>query len=96
MRAELCVRTLDSAAVSYPALRGAVVHSDRGSQYTSGLFCQTGKKTFQQVIRLSGLPVRPSDAIGPASRMVDQADFFHYPVDRPLAGDVHALRLLLS
>ena len=38
MRAELCVRTLDSAEVSYPALRGAVVHSDRGSQYTSGAY----------------------------------------------------------
>ncbi len=37
-RAELCVRTLDSAAASYPALRGAVVHSDRGSQYTSGAY----------------------------------------------------------
>ena len=33
-----CVRTLDSAAASYPALRGAVVHSDRGSQYTSGAY----------------------------------------------------------
>ena len=31
LRAELCVRTLDSAAVSYPVLRGAVVHFDRGS-----------------------------------------------------------------
>ena len=38
MRAELCVRTLDSAAASYPALRGAIVHSDRGSQYTSGAY----------------------------------------------------------
>ena len=37
-RAELCVRTLDSAAASYPALRGAIVHSDRGSQYTSGAY----------------------------------------------------------
>ena len=38
MRAELCVRTMDSAAASYPALRGAIVHSDRGSQYTSGAY----------------------------------------------------------
>ena len=38
MRAQLCVRTLRGAAVSYPALRGAVVHSDRGSQYTSGVY----------------------------------------------------------
>ena len=36
MKAELCVRTLDSAAAAYPGLRGAIIHSDRGSQYTSG------------------------------------------------------------
>ncbi len=35
MRTELCVRTLKSAATAYPALRRAIVHSDRGSQYTS-------------------------------------------------------------
>ena len=65
---------------------------DVGDALFQRLFC--GKVPFQQVIRLSGLPVRPGDAIEPASRMVDQADFFHHLVDRPLAGDVHALRLL--
>ena len=35
MRAELCVRTLDAAHGAYPGLRGTIVHSDRGSQYTS-------------------------------------------------------------
>lgn len=35
MRAPLCTRTLDNAIKAYPALRGAIVHSDRGSQYTS-------------------------------------------------------------
>ena len=38
MRAELCVRTLNYTAKSYPALRGAIVHSDRGSQYTSAAY----------------------------------------------------------
>ena len=38
MGAGLCVRTLDAAAAAYPALRGAVVHSDRGSQYTSAAY----------------------------------------------------------
>lgn len=38
MRAQLCVRTLCGAAAAYPALRGAIVHSDRGSQYTSGTY----------------------------------------------------------
>lgn len=35
MRAELCSETLRSAVKSYPGLRGAIIHSDRGSQYTS-------------------------------------------------------------
>ena len=35
MRAELCVNTLRNAMISYPSLRGAIIHSDRGSQYTS-------------------------------------------------------------
>lgn len=38
MRAELCVWTLDGAAAAYPGLRGAIIHSDRGSQYTSGAY----------------------------------------------------------
>ncbi len=40
MKANLCQRALDSAAAAYPGLRGAIVHSDRGSQYTSGLYRQ--------------------------------------------------------
>ena len=35
MEAPLCVSTLERAVAAYPALRGAIVHSDRGSQYTS-------------------------------------------------------------
>ena len=38
MKAELCVQTLDNAMASYPALHGAIIHSDRGAQYTSGLY----------------------------------------------------------
>ena len=38
MRAALCVRTLDAACGTYPDLRGAIVHSDRGSQYTSQVY----------------------------------------------------------
>ena len=40
MRAELCVRALDDAAAAYPNIRGAIVHSDRGSQYTSAAYRQ--------------------------------------------------------
>ena len=35
MKAPLCVRTLDNAMLAYPELKGAVIHSDRGTQYTS-------------------------------------------------------------
>ena len=35
MKATLCVKTLQSAMTSFPEMRGAIIHSDRGSQYTS-------------------------------------------------------------
>lgn len=38
MRAPLCVQTLENAAITYPGIRGAIIHSDRGSQYTSQLY----------------------------------------------------------
>ncbi len=38
MRAELCVQTMNGALATYPGLRGAILHSDRGSQYTSGVY----------------------------------------------------------
>jgi transposase InsO family protein len=42
MRTELCIETYRQAALRYD-LRGAISHSDRGSQYTSGEFRQTLK-----------------------------------------------------
>ena len=38
MKASLCEQTLENAVRSYPALRGAVIHSDRGVQYTSEIY----------------------------------------------------------
>lgn len=38
MQATLCVDTLDNAVMAYPALKGAIVHSDIGSQYTSQIY----------------------------------------------------------
>lgn len=35
MQASLCVDMLDNAIMAYPDLKGAIVHSDRGAQYTS-------------------------------------------------------------
>ena len=38
MKAPLCARTLENAAKTYPGIHGAIIHSDRGSQYTSQLY----------------------------------------------------------
>ena len=44
MKATLAKSTLDKAYMAYPGLRGAIIHSDRGSQYTSELYRKTIKK----------------------------------------------------
>ena len=38
MKATLCKQTLDNAYMAYPDIRGAIIHSDRGTQYTSELY----------------------------------------------------------
>ena len=38
MKATLCEKTLENAYKSYPAIRGCILHSDRGTQYTSELY----------------------------------------------------------
>ena len=38
MRAELCVETINNAYKAYPEMRGCIIHSDRGSQYTSEIY----------------------------------------------------------
>ncbi len=38
MRAELCISTLENASKAFPSICGAVIHSDRGSQYTSASY----------------------------------------------------------
>ena len=35
MRASLCCHTLENARKAYPDIEGCIIHSDRGSQYTS-------------------------------------------------------------
>ncbi len=44
MKAPLCERTVESACKTYPKMRGCIVHSDRGSQYTSELYRNAVKK----------------------------------------------------
>ena len=44
MKASLCEQTLANAVRSYPALRGAVIHSDRGTQHTSETYRRAVKK----------------------------------------------------
>ena len=38
MKAELCKCTLENAVRACPALKGGIIHSDRGSQYTSATY----------------------------------------------------------
>ena len=44
MKAPLVVQTLANACKAYPELRGAIIHSDRGTQYTSELYREAIKK----------------------------------------------------
>lgn len=44
MKADLCIHTLENALTAYAALEGAVIHSDRGAQYTSESYRQTIRK----------------------------------------------------
>lgn len=47
MKATLCVNTLDNAYKAYPKLKDAIIHSDRGTQYTS--------KEYRKVINKYGI-----------------------------------------
>lgn len=38
MKAPLCVETVQNAYKAYPGIRGVILHSDRGTQYTSDLY----------------------------------------------------------
>lgn len=38
MKADLCVSTVKNAYQAFPSIRGAIIHSDRGSQYTSASY----------------------------------------------------------
>lgn len=38
MKAELCVSTIENAHKAFPGIRGAIIHSDRGTQYTSAAY----------------------------------------------------------
>lgn len=44
MRASLCCHTLENARKTYPDIIGCIIHSDRGSQYTSEEYRKTIKK----------------------------------------------------
>lgn len=41
MKAILCQYTVENAYMAYPEIRGAILHSDRGAQYTSELYRTT-------------------------------------------------------
>ena len=55
MKATLCEHTLDNAMLAYPNLRGAIIHSDRGTQYTSKQYRKTiAKYGIQQSMNSAG------------------------------------------
>ena len=56
MKAALCVRTLDNAMMVYPELRGAMIHSDRGTRYTS--------QTYRDAISYHGIQQSMNSAGG--------------------------------
>ncbi len=62
MKADLCIHTLENALTAYPALEGTVIHSDRGTQYTSEAYRQAIRKHPSFI--LSGMlsPFSISDA----------------------------------
>ncbi len=43
-KADLCIQTLENALTAYPTLEGAVIHGDRGTQYTSEVYRQAIQK----------------------------------------------------
>ena len=55
MKATLCEHTLDNAMLAYPDLRGAIIHSDRGTQYISELYRRAiAKYGIQQSMNSAG------------------------------------------
>ena len=54
MKKELVIQTVNDAVKKNPMLKGAIVHSDRGSQYTSEAFRKT-LKSYGMVQSLSGV-----------------------------------------
>ena len=47
MKKELCIDTIKQLAQQYPDLKGTIIHSDRGSQYTS--------EAFKEELRRNGM-----------------------------------------
>ena len=45
MKAELCVETIKNAKMQYPEISGCILHSDRGSQYTSRKYREALKES---------------------------------------------------
>lgn len=44
MKATLCEKRLENAYKAYPTIRGSILHSDRGTQYTSEIYRNAIKK----------------------------------------------------
>ena len=58
MRAELCAATVENTAAAYPEFCGAVLHSDRESQYTSASECLR-QRSAADITRIRRANLRP-------------------------------------
>lgn len=55
MKAPLCVQTLDNVYLAYPRIKGAIIHSDRGTVYTSEAYRKAiNKYGIQQSMNSEG------------------------------------------
>ena len=95
MKATLCEHTLDNAYLAHPDLRGAIVHSDRGRQYTSETYRQALSKygiiqSMNSVMDEIGLvhrPKRKPNGITKADREARKSDDLlkrEFKADKPL------------
>ena len=93
MKAPLCVETLDNAIKAYPQLKGAIVHSDRGTQYTSEAYRKAISKygIIQSMNSDGGRCHDNARCESMWARMKSELLYDRYDTEKMLVEDVKAL-----
>ena len=93
MKAPLCVETLDNAIKAYPQLKGAIVHSDRGTQYTSEAYRKAISKygIIQSMNSDGGRCHDNAHCESMWARMKSELLYDRYDTEKMLVEDVKAL-----